>query len=61
MAEILFLRFQKRMGNITVATYTFDTIYEENAEKKKPVKDIHLPHTKTILVHSNLEKARKFN
>lgn len=34
MAEILFLRFQKRMGNITVATYTFDTIYEENAAKK---------------------------
>lgn len=60
MAEILFLRFQKRMGNITVATYTFDTIYEENAAKK-PVKDIHLPHTKTILVHSNLEKASKFN
>lgn len=34
MAEILFLRFQKRMGNITVATYTFDTIYEENVGKK---------------------------
>lgn len=60
MAETLFLRFEKRMGNITVATYTLDTIYEEN-EAKNPVKDINLPHTKTVLVHSNLEKASKFN